>query len=121
MKKRDFILIALLLIMSAVFFVYNRKIDEKEGKVIQIYSNNKLYKEISIDEETEFKIKDGSGYNIVKVHDGGVEVTEANCPDKVCVNTGHISKPSQTIVCVPNKLSIKIIDSSSDDHDVIVQ
>ncbi|MGO0916151.1 NusG domain II-containing protein, partial [Clostridioides difficile] len=42
-----------------------------------------------------------------KIHDKGVEIVDASCPDKVCVHTGFINKPSQSIVCIPNRVSIK--------------
>ena len=48
------------------------------------------------------------------VKDGKVSVTEADCPDKVCVNTGEISKSGDTIVCLPHKLVVEIEGSTSE-------
>lgn len=123
MKKKDFILIAVILIAIAALFGYTKFKDaNEEAAVVAVYKDNELYKEIQLDEEVEFTIKDREHINKVKVHDNGVEVTEANCPDKVCVKTGFITKPSQSIVCIPNKLNIKIIDNnSSDEIDAVVQ
>lgn len=123
MKKKDFILITVILIAIAALFGYTKFKDaNEEAAVVAVYKDNELYKEIQLDEEVEFTIKDGEHINKVKVHDNGVEVTEANCPDKVCVKTGFITKPSQSIVCIPNKLNIKIIDNnSSDEIDAVVQ
>lgn len=123
MKKKDFILIAVILIAIAALFGYTKFKDaNEEAAVVAVYKDNELYKEIPLDEEVEFTIKDGEHINKINVHDNGVEVTEANCPDKVCVKTGFITKPSQSIVCIPNKLNIKIIDNnSSDEIDAVVQ
>ena len=123
MKKKDFILIAVVLIAVVALFGYTKLKDANEkAAFVEVYKDNELYKEIPLDEEAEFTIKDGEHINKVKVHDRGVEVTEANCPDKVCVKTGFITKPSQSIVCIPNKLNIKIVDSNSDDSiDAVVQ
>lgn len=123
MKKKDFILITVILIAIAALFGYTKFKDaNEEAAVVAVYKDNELYKEIPLDEEVEFTIKDREHMNKVKVHDNGVEVTEANCPDKVCVKTGFITKPSQSIVCIPNKLNIKIIDNnSSDEIDAVVQ
>ena len=123
MKKKDFILIAVVLVAVAALFGYTKFKDANEkAAFVEVYKDNELYKEISLDEEAEFTIKDGEHINKVKVHDRGVEVTEANCPDKVCVKTGFITKPSQSIVCIPNKLNIKIVDGNSDDSiDAVVQ
>lgn len=47
-------------------------------------------------------------------------MTTANCPDKVCVHTGFINKPGQSIVCLPHKINVKIVsnDTSKVDKDV---
>ena len=37
-----------------------------------------------------------------------VKVSDATCPDHVCIKTGEIHRAGQSIVCVPNKVSIKI-------------
>ena len=98
------------------------KDENEKAAFVEVYKDNELYKKIPLGEEAEFTIKDGEHINKVKVHDNGVEVIEANCPDKVCVKTGFITKPSQSIVCIPNKLNIKIVDSNSDDSiDAVVQ
>ena len=60
----------------------------------------------------------------MKIQDGQVFISEADCPDGLCVNTGKISKTGQTIICLPHKLVIEITDSEtsvSDDIDIMVK
>lgn len=108
MKKRDFILIFSVLLITTVTFGINYVVNMKNGNNIEIYVDNKLYKTYNIDDEEEIRIENKGEYNIVKIHDNGVEITQASCPDKVCVHAGFIKKPSQSIVCLPNKVHIKI-------------
>lgn len=108
MKKRDFILIFSVLLITTVTFGINYVVNMKNGNNIEIYVDNKLYKTYNIDDEKEIRIENKGEYNIVKIHDNGVEITQASCPDKVCVHAGFIKKPSQSIVCLPNKVHIKI-------------
>ncbi|HBE87040.1 MAG TPA: hypothetical protein DDW53_19330, partial [Lachnoclostridium sp.] len=35
-------------------------------------------------------------------------ITEASCPDKVCVRTGKIHRSGELIVCLPNRVVITI-------------
>ena len=123
MKKKDFILIFAVLLVIATTFGINYFFNTKRGENIEIYVDNKLYKTYSIDDDEEIKIKSEGGYNIVKIHDHGVEITEASCPDKVCVNSGFITKPSESIVCLPNKIHIKITthdnNKNENEEDVI--
>jgi len=63
--------------------------------------------------------KDGvypfSEYGVtVEIRDGKVRISESDCPDKICEKTGFISSPMQTIVCLPNRISVRIINDNSD-------
>lgn len=54
------------------------------------------------------------GYNLVLVEHGQISVTEASCPDKVCINQGTIHDSLTPIVCLPNKLMITIEGTEDD-------
>lgn len=117
MKKKDFILIFVVLLVIVSAFGINYFVNTKGGKNIEIYVDNKLYKTYSIDDDEEMKIETEDGYNIVKIHDHGVEIVEASCPDKVCVHSGFITKPSESIVCLPNKVHIKITTENNHNYE----
>ena len=36
-------------------------------------------------------------------------MTEADCPDQLCVHQRAISKQKQTIVCLPNRVVVEVI------------
>lgn len=118
MKKNDFFLILVISIVVGLFFTFNHFKNNKGDKVV-IYVDNKVYKEVPLNKSEELTIKTKSGYNKVKVHDGGVEIEDASCPDKVCVKTGFVNKSNKNIVCIPNKVSIKIVSNEKNDIDVI--
>ena len=116
MKKKDFILIFIILLIAVVSFGINHFTNAKSGKQIEIYVDNELYKTYDIDDEDEFKIESEEGYNVVKIHNHGAQITEASCPDKVCIHEGFITKPSESIVCLPNKVHIKIITDDTNNY-----
>ena len=47
--------------------------------------------------------------NTILVEPGRIRVSEADCPDQICVHQGFISDGTTPIVCLPNKLIIQII------------
>lgn len=47
------------------------------------------------------------------IEDGAVWVTDADCPDKVCEHSGRIRYEHQSIVCLPNKITITITGGGS--------
>ena len=121
MRKKDFILIFVVSLIIAGAFGVNYFVNTKNLDSIEIYMDNKLYKTYDINDKEEIKIKSQEGYNIVKIHDKGVEIIEASCPDKVCIHQGFITKSSESIVCLPNKVHIKITteDNHESEEDVI--
>lgn len=56
----------------------------------------------------EIQIKTQYGSNTLRISDKEVCVLDADCPDKLDVKQGAIRKSGETIVCLPNKLVIKI-------------
>ena len=55
----------------------------------------------------------------VEVRSGKVRISESDCHDKICEKTGFISSPLQTIVCLPNKLVVRVVSEASPDVDII--
>jgi len=72
---------------------------------------------LPLDKDCIFPIGDG---NTIRISQGTVRMIYADCPDKICVRTGEISKSGQSIVCAPHKVVITIIgDHDQSDYDVI--
>ena len=53
-------------------------------------------------------------YNVVVISGGTVSVTEASCKNQVCVKHGAISRSGESIVCLPNRLVVRIEDNSEE-------
>ncbi len=85
-----------------------------ENPAAEIILDGEVVRTLPLSEDCEFTVNCGGGYNIVTVKNGAVSVTEADCPDKVCVHTGAISGGKVPIVCLPHKLEIRIVSSSGE-------
>jgi len=59
--------------------------------------------------------------NIVEIIDEKVGMHEADCPDKICYSPEYISRPGETIVCLPNRVVIEVKGEKpdADDEDII--
>lgn len=84
-----------------------------DNPTAEIYLNGELLKTVPLDEDREFTIECGNGYNTIIINNNSVRVSDADCPDKVCVNTGAISGGAVPIVCLPHKLEIYIVNGES--------
>ncbi len=59
--------------------------------------------------ESQIRIIVGGKFNeVILVEKGRLRFESADCPDKVCVNTGWLEKPGHMAVCIPNRTLIKI-------------
>lgn len=113
-KKRILILsiIAGVILISAIMTVV---IGSKTGRPVSgaktalIYSDGELIKKIDLDlsEDTTFLVetKDG-GSNLIQIKDHDICVSEATCPNGLCIKQGFAGKTHIPVVCLPNKLVI---------------
>jgi hypothetical protein len=59
-------------------------------------------------EDSEFSVSGMRGDLILRVEGGGVRVVRAECPNRICVRTGSRTRTGDLIVCVPNKVVVRI-------------
>ena len=98
------ILFLLVLVGLTVYFA----VLPKTGSFAEIYVDGELYQKVSLSKDSEIALD----HLKIIVADGAVRVQEADCPDKICVKRGAISKAGQTIVCLPNRVVVKITGKS---------
>ncbi len=112
MKKKDGILILVLLAAAAVFFLGYRLWNRKTPEEVVVYVGEQEYARFSVKENREFLIETEKGSNLLILKDGTADVTEASCPDKICVHQSPISQTGETIVCMPNRVIVTIEQAS---------
>ncbi|MCF6166776.1 MULTISPECIES: NusG domain II-containing protein [Furfurilactobacillus] len=67
--------------------------------------------------KTRYHFTMGHGaYNDTLVTDNRIQISDANCPDQICVHHSAISKPGQTIVCLPHKVLVEVKSSNGATH-----
>jgi hypothetical protein len=123
MKRADVWLISIVLVAALAFLVprWFSGNDDKGGVgnnlVANVTVDGKLFKTVTLTkEEQTIDIRTERGYNILKVHDYGIEMYDADCPDKVCLGFGTITRPKQTIVCLPHRVLVEIASVSGEDE-----
>lgn len=115
-------LLLFLLLFSSLFLLYKRGTYGGQQKAC-IYQNGVLLREIdfsSVKEPYSFRlVSSDGGYNEITVSAGGIAVTDADCPDRLCVlfsknNTGRLP-----IICLPHKLAIVYKEESASAMDAV--
>lgn len=115
--KGDKILIFSVIVISFVIFAGFQVYGLAGGKTyVLIEINGKLYQRVSLGEDgpnLKISVPVTTGENIVEIDRDRVRMLYAQCPDKDCMRQGFISRPGQMIVCLPNRMVIKIQSDKS--------
>jgi hypothetical protein len=105
MNKRDLILIGGILIVALIAFVFVQ-MNQDSGAYVLIRVDGEEVEQYSLSEEGTYPLNGGT--NILHIEGGEAWLTEADCPDHLCVQQGKISKTGQVITCLPNKLTVTV-------------
>ncbi len=121
MKRFDIVIIIILISISlgslGIIKYYNNKAYAEE--YVEISVDGEKIKKIPLENNETFTVKTELGTNVIKVESGKVNVEDADCPDKVCIEDGYIDEPGEILVCLPNKVVIEIIGQNKSRVDDI--
>ena len=105
MKKRDIILIASILAVAIALFLIV-ELTKEEGAGVTVKVDGVQVAEYSLSADGTYPLNGGT--NILVIENGKAYLSDANCPDKLCVHQGKISMTGETITCLPNKLTVSV-------------
>ncbi len=112
------LIIALLAVAAALWFYLPRSQSGQLTVVISVAGEET--RRVPLSDFTETTVT-GGGYTLrVSTRDGGVAVTDSDCPTQDCVHTGVITRAGQSIVCLPAQVVVHLEGTAPDAPDVIV-
>lgn len=120
MKKYDIIIILIILLISFLSYIIYQNQDSVNFPKAEIYHYSELVETVALDQGVNkiFSVKENKNVLFHLFEDGSICFEESDCPDKLCIKTGKISKPGQFAGCLPNGLLLKIVIGDDDNRDV---
>ncbi len=119
MKRRDIIILAIVLVASLTLYLLRPKSvdDAATTPYLRISIAGQTQELIPLTEEREIRIEQDNGdYNVVHIFAGGFEVTEANCYNQDCIHQGEVTVDNiegralaNEIICLPHKLVLSLV------------
>lgn len=123
-KLRNDIILAVVIVLIAAAGLLLFVLTKEEGSTVAVKIDGVVTDTYPLSENREVSIKTGENdeyINILTIKDGKASISEADCPDKICVETRAVSFVGETIVCLPHKIVIEITNEKTDDQiDVAV-
>ena len=120
--RNDIILIAGLLIVSATGLLY-LFVFREGGNTVKVTVDGETYGIYSLSEDISEDILTGKSNepsNRFVIRDGKAYMEYASCPDGICVAHRPVFRDGESIVCLPNRVVITVINEDDTDSPDIV-
>lgn len=106
MKMKKVEIMAVFAVLAVAFVaVIALYIFPHRGNMAVIYLSGKEYMTLPLDKNAKVTVE---GRNTVCIENNEVYVEWADCPDKLCIKQGKLLGEGKSIVCLPNKMTVKI-------------
>ena len=116
-RRADLIVIASLLLLALVLYLVIGA-TRQEGGVVVVCVDGVETERHALSEDGIYPLNGGS--NILVIAEGQAWLSDANCPDLLCVKQGRIHYTGQSIICLPNRLTVTVEGGESDGVDFVV-
>jgi hypothetical protein len=101
-----FLIVALLALSLGSIAVVGRLVEK--GSVALVEVDGKEICRLDLAIEGHRVVQGPLGGTVVQVRDGRIRVTESACPHKLCVRMGWAKRAGDLIVCVPNRVVVRV-------------
>lgn len=110
MRRGDLILLTALLSFSVILWIIFA-VNQPKPEYVSVRVDGMEITRLPLNIDRVYRISEG---NTIEISGGSVRMTEATCPDQICVKTGPISHGGHSIVCAPHKVVILITSGNND-------
>lgn len=118
MKKNDILLFVGIFIVSAALFAGYRLFSHQTGDFVTITVDGKVLKTLPLNEDTALDISGANGgSNHLEIKNGTASITDADCPDKLCVHQKEIKNQGESLICLPHKVIVQVSSSEKRELD----
>ena len=115
-----FVIVSILLFCAILIvgtWIYTRK-NKNKPPYVRITRDGQVLLEKDLrefPEPMEYRIDGDHGHMVIYISSEKVYVKESDCPDKICMHKGDLSKPGDGAVCLPNRVVVEIVAGDEDD------
>lgn len=121
LTKWDIGILAALVLLGIALTLWIYRPSPAPGNFLEVRQEGRVLKTLPLDRDCEETVsyRDVEGNTFV-IKDKSVTMTEADCGDHTCIRTGTIDSAGETIVCLPHRLVLQIVQKDSSTPDAVV-
>ncbi len=110
-KKLLPIAVITLTVLVCVLWIVIQNSCRESGRTAEIRVNGTAVMTLPLNEDRNAELEGANGIRLkIVTGGGGVYVEHSECPDKICVNKGRITGVGDTIICMPARVVVEIIE-----------
>lgn len=118
--KKDIILISGILLTAALLWLIPLFMNKETPAVVKVIQDGQVIGIYPLSEDrTEFISYGEENYNLLFISNGEASVSDADCPDGLCIRSRNISRNGENIICLPHKLVIQIESKEESELDTV--
>lgn len=119
--KGDILVMGVILMAALLFFMIPKiRNSQNENGKVEVWQDGELLDSYSLSEDKVVSVQaEDGGYNLVLISGGNARVTDADCPDKLCIRQRSISENGESIICLPHKLVLQITSGKESGLDAV--
>ena len=118
-KKADIVLF-IVLVAAGLALSWLSVRDSGAASQAVVTVNGRHYGTYDLSRDREITVEQNDHTNKITIKDGQVQMSYSDCKNQVCVKDGKISRTSQSIVCLPNRVMVEIT-GGEEDLDAVAQ
>ena len=115
--KTDLLIIIIIMLIAGLSWVIIHFLNQEKGNYLEISVREKIWKVIPLNRNGTYEIPGKNGTNILVVKDGEAYMKDADCPDRLCVKQGKISKNGESIICLPHQVVVEVVADNETEVD----
>ena len=108
LRKADILLFFSFLSLAALIAALPLVHSSGNDQQVRIISGGELVGIYPLENDIEVEVNRDGHLNIVSIKDKKVHMEYSDCKNQICVHTGEITQPGDTIVCLPNYVIVEI-------------
>ena len=116
-KKADIILFVILIVFGLTLSWLSVR-GAVTGRTVVIRVGGEEYGTYALEKDQTVTVEQDGRTNVIVIQDGTVHMASSTCKNQICVEHAPITKTNESILCLPNQVSIEITGGEDGEIDV---
>jgi hypothetical protein len=108
MRKNDYLLLLFILLLASFTFFIRQNAPLNNSFLVVKLGEKTIKTVVLTKKPSTLNLKTEHGVVQIEIKDKQARIISSPCKDKLCLKQGFISKPGETIVCLPEKVLLTI-------------